>query len=177
MASFYVSHHEYPRNPKLFTVNVELVVKRVGEPNTQFYYKMRGEEFWELYVGVDAVDASGDDVPPFWADVVTTEADVETLVADKVEELCALIDWSNEGEFAPEVDTTGPILVSATPVDGSTDVEITSKINVVIKEPLPSSGMDISTLTFKVKGIAVTPTVTGHPYKYTIEFSPSPYFG
>jgi len=176
MATFFVTHHKYPTNPKLFTVNIEQVIKRKGEPNTQFFYSNDGEEFWELYIAADAVDAYGDSVPPFWADVLTTEQSLDELVAGKVDDLCALIDWTAEGNLEAGLDRYKPVLVSASPVPGADDVPIASTIKVVLKELLPGSGMDIGTLSFKVKGVPVAPKVTGHPYEYTFEFSPKPVY-
>lgn len=176
MATFFVTHHKYPTNPKLFTVNIDQVIKRSGEPNTQFFYSNDGEEFWELYIAAEAVDADGEAVPPFWADVLVSEVSIDELVASKVDDLCALIDWSSGGELAAGEDKYSPVLVSAFPEDASTSVPIGSTISVVLKELLPGSGMDISTLSFKVKGVPVTPVVTGHPYEYTLEFSPKPVY-
>jgi len=176
MATFFVTHSKFPTNPKLFTVNIEQVVKRKGEPNTQFFYSNDGEEFWELYIAASAVDTVGVAVPPFWADVLASEATIDELVAEKVDAICALIDWTSSGELVAEEDRYAPVLISASPVDGAVDVPIASKITVVLKELLPGSGMDIATLSFKIKGVPVTPMVTGHPYEYTLEFSPKPLY-
>lgn len=176
MASFFVTHHKYPSNPKLFVVNVESVIKRRGEPNTEFFYDRRGEQYWELYIATDAVDASGDTISPFWADVVVSEATIDALVADKVEEICELIDWTNDSALSLQQDRYSPQLVSISPHDGEEDVNITSGIKVVLKEPLPGSGMDVSTLVFKVNGVSVTPRITGHPYEYTFEYFPKPLY-
>ena len=176
MASFFVTHHKYPTNPKLFVANVERVVKRRGEPDTEFYYDMRAEQYWELYVATDALDASGEAIQPFWADVIVAEDSIDELIADKVEEICELIDWTNDSELSPQQDRYSPTLVSISPSNGETDASITGGVKAVLKEPLPGSGMDVSTLVFKVNGVSVTPTITGHPYEYTFEYFPKPLF-
>ena len=176
MANFYVTHHKYPDNPQLFTVNIDLVVKRTPEPGTIFSYGPRGEQFWEIYVATSGLDSNGDELPPFWADVITTESSIDDLVAEQVKALCALIDWTQQGDFSLGPDTRGPYLQEQYPASNETDVPITGTIRLVVKEPLPGSGMDIGTMYVKVNGVSITPTVHGHPYQYEISYSPKPIY-
>jgi len=177
MANFYVTHHRFPDNPQLFTVNIELVLKRTGEPGTIFPYGKRGEQFWEIYVATSGVDINGDEISPFWADVVTTEDSIDDLVAEQVKSICSLIDWTRGGDFSYGPDNRGPYLESQYPASNQTDIPITGTIRLTVKEPLPGSGLDISTMYMKVNGVPITPTVHGHPYKYQISFSPKPIYG
>jgi hypothetical protein len=176
MANFYVTHHKYPDNPQLFTVNISLIVKRTGEPGTIFPYGRRGEKFWEIYIGSSGVDENGDSVPPFWADIVTTETDIDELVAQKIKLICDEIDWTKQGTYVEGSDSSEPYLEEQYPSNGQTNVPILSTIKLVLKEPLPGSGMNISSMYMKVNGVDVNPSVYGHPYKYEIFFSPKPVY-
>lgn len=174
MANFFVTHHQYPDNPQLFTVNINLVLKRTPEPGTIFSYGTRGEEFWEIYIATAGLDSGGDEIQPFWADVITTESSVDDLVAEKVKDLCDLIDWTQQGEYSEGSDSREAYLEYQYPVNNQIDVPITGTIRLTVREPLPGSGLDIGTMYMKVNGATVTPTVHGHPYKYDISFSPKP---
>lgn len=176
MANFYVTHHKFPDNPQLFTVNIDLVIKRTPEPGTIFSYGTRGEEFWELYVATSGLDSNGEEIPPFWADVITTESLIDDLVAEQVKSLCNLIDWTQQGDYVVGTDNRGPYLEEQYPAPDDMNVPITGTIRFVVKEPLPGSGIDIGTMYMKVNGVSVTPTVHGHPYKYEVSYSPKPIY-
>jgi hypothetical protein len=177
LANFYVTHHEYPDNPKLFTINIGLVVKRTGEPGTIFSYGKRGEQFWEIYIASSGKDLNGDDVPPFWADIITTEENIDELVAKKIKDLCNAIDWTQGGEYIAGLGSREPYVEYQYPANNQVDVPIVSTIKLTLKEPLPGSGMNISSMYMKVNGVSISPSVYGHPYKYERSFSPKPIFG
>lgn len=172
MATFYVTHHLYPDNPQLFTVTIKQVVKIAGEPGTDFHYDHRGESYWEIFVYTTGVDIAGDEIPPILIDVRATESTVDEMVATKVAQLCSRIDWSAAGDFSIGTDKYAPMITEQYPAPGQTDVPLNSTIKIVVKELLPAKGMDISSISMKVKDIPVTPTVEGNPYDYTITFTP-----
>ena len=172
MANFYVTNSFYPNNPQLFTITIKQVVKKLGEPSTAFYRDNRGELYWEVCIATSAITAAGAPLGTMWADIKGSEITVHELISNKINEMCAEIDWTNEGEYTIDQDRYAPRVVSQYPVAGQTDVPLGSTINFVIKDFLPSSGIDISTLSFKVRGIAVSPTVTGNPFQYTISYTP-----
>ena len=174
MANFYITHHLYPDNPQFFTINISQIVKSEGEPDTDFFRDNRGEHYWEMSIHTSATDGNGDSVDVQWVDVFDTELDVDEAVSEKLRHVCSLIDWSSQGEIVALPDVCSPFISSQTPASGATAVPIESSIRVVIKENLPSKGIDISSLVFKVKDIEVLPTVTGNPYEYTLVYSPLP---
>jgi len=176
MATFYVTHHKYPDNPQLFTINIQQVVKRKGEPETEFFYDRRGESYWEVFIATSGLDATGASIPSYWADIKTSETVVDELVSAKVKEMSAAIDWTQQGAFSLSSDNLVPYIAEQYPASDSTEVPIQSTIRLVIKDLLPGSGLDSSTLVFSVKGIPVTPTVTGHPYELVLSYSPTPLF-
>ena len=57
---------------------------------------------------------------------------------------------------------------------GSSSVNIDSKIQLVIKESLPSSGIDINSLSVELDGIDITNEieVSGDPYEYNLKWKP-----
>lgn len=174
MATFYVTHHKFPDSPQLFTINISRVVKIEGEPNTDFSRDHLGEEFWEIYVATSGLDSEGKEIPPKWVDVKTTEATVDELVSGAVKYLCSLIDWTNEGTVSPGQDRFVPFIESKYPEENQANVPIQSTIKLSVRELLPGSGIDKNTISLKVKGVPVTPTVTGNPYGYVISYTPKP---
>ena len=172
MANFYITHHFYPDNPQFFTINISQVVKIEGEPDTDFHEDHRGEHYWEISIYTTAIDVSGESLDASWIDEFEDEDAIDVAVAGKLEYICSLIDWSSAGEFDEQMSTNVPFISSQSPASNETDVVIWSTMRVVIKENLPSSGLDIDTLVFKVKGIEVSPTVVGNPYEYVVTYSP-----
>lgn len=174
MATFYVTHHKFPDNPQLFTVNVSRIVKVEGEPNTDFSKSHLGEEFWEVYVATSGLDVEGKEIPPKWVDVKTTEVSIDELISNAVKYLCSLIDWTSGGTISSGQDRFVPFIESKYPEDNQTNVPIQSTIRLSVLELLPGSGIDKNTISLKVKGVPVEPTITGNPYNYTISYSPKP---
>ena len=178
MANFVITHHKFPFNPQMFTVALHKVVgKGVAENNPDFQpTHRRGESFWKLFIHTGGLDSSGDSVGPVIADVFGTEETVNDLVQAKIEELCDLIDWSQQGQFTPETDNASPVIVEQFPQAGQTNVPISSPIVIRVKEQLPGNGIDPSTVSMQVDGFDVVPNAVGNKFDYTFSFKPRPIF-
>ena len=89
MANFYVTHHKFPRNPQLFTINLHKVVPLEPEdnPNVDPPYAP-GESFWKLFIYTSGKDNSGEDVAPIVADVIGSDEICEdyTLCSNKTKD-------------------------------------------------------------------------------------------
>ena len=177
MATFYAKHHLYPDNPQLFIIDVKQIVKLKGESNTKFFRNMRGEEYWEIAIHTSAVDSSGNEIGSYWADVVATEATVHELVSNKVNEMCQDIDWTRsptqEELFLQQEDKFAPIIYWTYPSSGQVNVPINSTIVIRLRDVPPAKGIDISTLTLKVNGYDVVPTIHGNKYDYEVSYKPN----
>lgn len=176
MAVVYATHHLYPDNPQLFIIDVRQVIKLRGEANTVFWQHARAETFWEIQITTSALDSSGEELGGFWSDIIGTEQTVHDLVTNKIAEISAQIDWSKsiafEEDFIAQVDRYAPIIYWQYPISDQEDIPIDTTIVIRIKDPLPSYGIDISTLVFKVDGFEVNPTIYGNKYDYTISYKP-----
>lgn len=172
MANFYITHSAYPDNPQFFTINISQIVKSDGEENTDFFRDHRGECYWEISIYTTGTGVDGNPLDTVWIDEFSSESDIDEAVANKLQTICSLIDWSSSGEFSELQDVYPPFVSEQYPADGEQDVPIGSSIRVVVKENLPGLGIDISTLTFKVNGMQVVPTITGNPYEYTLSYKP-----
>ena len=153
MANFYVTNSLYPSNPQLFTITIKQIVKKTGEPNTEFNRDNRGELYWEVCIATSGVTAAGAPVPWKWVDIKGSEETVHALISNKINEMCSDIDWTQQGEYTIEQDNRAPYITEQYPSPGQTDVPLGSSIHFVIKDFLPSVGIDINTLYLKVKGI------------------------
>lgn len=177
MANFYVTHNKYPQNPQLFTVTVTKLRKKGGEDNPNFKPSYpTAEPYWELLIHTSGKDASGDPVGPVVVSQIGSATDIQELIDTKVEELCSQIDWSQQGEYQALEDKNAPRIVSQSPSPGEQNVPIDSSIVLNIEDKIPADGIDISTLTFKVDGHIVNPTVIGNKYNYTIVYRPRPVY-
>ena len=173
MANFYVTHHKYPTNPQLFTINLHKIASLGGEDNPNFKPRYKqAEKYWKLFIYTSGLDSSGDSVSPVVADLFGGEDDVNEFVEGAIADLCALIDWTQQGQFTPEVDSAAPIIVEQFPQPGQTDVSISAPIVVRVKDPLPGTGIDVSTVSMTIDGIAISPSVVGNKYDSTFTFSP-----
>ncbi len=178
MANFYVTHHKYPGNPQLFAVTLHKVAgKGVDEADPNFHPTFPdAEPTWKVLIYTTGKDSNGDEVGPIVAGVFGSEEKVNEFIDGQISALCSLIDWSQQGQFAAEVDTAAPVVVEQHPTPGQTDVLITSPIVIRVKDLLPGNGIDPNTVVMVVDGFTVNPTVTGNKYDYTFTFKPRPVF-
>ncbi len=178
MANFYVTHHKYPANPQLFAVSLHKVVGiGVDENNPNFKPTFRNAEpTWKVFIYTSGLDVNGESIGPLVAGVFGNESDVNSFIENKVSELCALIDWTQQGQYTPESDVSAPVIVEQFPARSQTGVPISSPIVIRVKDLLPGSGIDPSTVSMTVDGYTVNPNVMGNKYDYTFSFKPRPIF-
>lgn len=177
MANFYVAHHKFPSNPQFFTASIRKVAGFRPEQNPNFKPKYAiAEPFWKVFIYTTGIDSSGNAVGPIITDVVGSEDTVTALMETKLAELCDLIDWSQQGEFTPQVDSAAPVIVEQFPTVGQAVVPINSPVVLRVQDLLPAVGIDSSTVLMSIGGLSVTPNVVGNKYDYTFSFSPRPIF-
>lgn len=178
MANFYVTNSRYPSNPQLFTIALNKVRglgTKEDNPNFKPTYWL-GEPVWKVLIHTSGLDNEGNSVGPIIADVVGSSEDVNEFVETAVEELCGLIDWSQQGAYTAELDQSAPYVEEQYPGRGQENIPISSPIVIRVKEPLPGAGIDPESVVMKVDGYEVTPSYSGNKFDYTFSFKPRPVY-
>lgn len=177
MANFYITHHKFTSNPQLFTVTLHKVASLGGEENLNFIPTYpSAEEYWKLFIYTTGLDSSGNSVGPVVAGLTLGEVDFDEFVENAIADLCNQIDWSQQGQFTPEIDSNAPIIIEQYPTPSQIGVPINRPIVIRVQDPLAADGMDISTVVMKINGISINPSVVGNKYDSTFTFRPRPIY-
>lgn len=177
MANYYVTNSKYPSNPQVFTIALHKVASIQGEDNPNFIPSFpQAERYWKLFIYTSGLDAQGESVGPIISDLTGSAQTVNEFVENTLADLCALIDWSQQGTVELEVDRNAPQITEQYPARNQTDVSISSPVVIRVTDPLPGVGVDPSTVSLKIDGFDVVPDVTGNKFDYTFSFSPRPIF-
>lgn len=135
-------------------------------------YVLKGEEGdskWVLEVGTTYLDSGGNVIPPKFLHLTTLES-LEDEIEKAVSDMCALIDWGVllDDKHPPYIDSYVPVETEG--------VSISTEVRVIIKEELPSAGIDLSGVVVTLdNGVSVYDitnevTVTGDPYEYRLKW-------
>ncbi len=134
--------------------------------------KSEGGAFtWVLEIGTTYLDASGDDISAAKIHNVSVE-DLDEIIEDALAGLCVQIDWS------PLVQDKEPPYVDSVTPTGS-GVSLYSDVVLVLKDLLPSAGIDISNLKVTLNNsmtdfdITSEVVIEGDPYGYTLKWAPA----
>ena len=130
----------------------------------------KGDHKWVLEIGTTYKDKDDNSIPSKKIHNISTES-LDSAIEEAVSDMCVNIDWLPlvPDKKPPYVDSYGP--------EGSS-VPIGSNIFMIIKDKLPSAGIDISnmkiTLNNSMQDFDITSEVdiTGDPYLYTVRWSP-----
>jgi len=177
MANHYVTNSRYPSNPQLFTINLHKVAGFPAEDNPNFQPSFGiAERYWKLFIYTSGLDSEGVSVGPIVADITGTAENVNEFVENAVADLCARIDWSQQGEIPPDIDRNAPLITEQYPTVGQTNVNISSPVVIRVHDPLPGVGINPATVSLKIDGHVVNPDVVGNKFDYTFSFSPRPIY-
>ncbi|GAG14306.1 unnamed protein product [marine sediment metagenome] len=105
------------------------------------YFVVKGQEgdhLWILELGTVHKDADGNPISAKKINNISA-GNLDEVIEIALADLCALIDWSPlvEDKRAPFVDDFFP---------AGSDVPISSNVSLVIKDKLPSAGIDLSNM-------------------------------
>ena len=105
------------------------------------YFVVKGEEgehIWTLEIGTTHEDINGDDISAKRIHNISAE-NLDEVIETALADLCSQIDWSPlvADKEAPFVDDFSP---------SGNNIPITSDINIILKDLLPSAGIDISNI-------------------------------
>jgi hypothetical protein len=128
MAEFFVRH----------TLNYN---KTVRFNITLRYFVIKGEEgehMWTFEIGTTHEDMNGDSISSKKVHNISAE-NLDEVIETALADLCSQIDWTPlvDDKEAPFVDSFSP---------SGTDVSIGSNIRIIIKDGLPSAGIDLSNM-------------------------------
>ena len=109
-----------------------------------------GEEIWIITVATRERDADGDPIPPEVINVLS-ESHIHIELEAALGRIGSKIDWGT-----PLPDTQAPQLIEIyPPLSQTTNVPFGSNIILRLQDPLPASGMDLSTLNLTLNGFPV----------------------
>lgn len=122
-------------------------------PNLQDF---EGEDIWVLTLSTTERDDDGDLIPTEVINLTSADNVHQELEA-ALGRLGSKVNWGPvlPDDYAPQVVEIFP------PVTQTSDVPITSNLIVRLQDPLPASGMDLSTLHLSINGLPIV--VSGSP--------------
>jgi hypothetical protein len=143
-------------------------VVRAGMTLTQYvdYSRHDGEPIWLLAVGTTEPDKHGNTIPEAYTNLITLDK-----LSDEVDKLVQKI--SEQIDWTPfEQDATPPYVDSVYPVEYV--AKINEPVEFVIKEHLPSEGINVSSIKLVANGIDITNEVEikGNPQEYHLKWRP-----
>ena len=125
------------------TVSMDLVVDK------QYH---DGEHYWIIQFSTAAKDIYGQPIPAKVISVLPEEIDnIEETVQEGLSYIGSKVDWGTLDE-----DTINPYVSSYYPLNGSENVPIASNVSLTLRDEVPTSGIDPSSIKIKVNGIDIT---------------------
>jgi len=192
MADVLVRHGRNPGKVVRFSINIIQVHDITHDPTEvpkQDYPRLEGDVIWILEVGTYEPDINGDPIPIRKVNLVSLST-LDSVIQQTIQDMCALIDWgiAQEDKRAPYVYWHLPN--DGTAVDGISStisgVKLHSEIYFKLKDNLPSTGIDMSSIEMTITISGTDPTkvwptfsdisseaeITGTPYDVQVYWSP-----
>ena len=200
MADFLVRHGRNPDKVVRFSMTLTQVHDTQYTPPEELlteYPRVEGDVVWILEIGTYELDINGDEIPTTKIHL-TSLSNLDEEIKEAVEDICQIIDWSPLA-----ADAQAPYVYQHIPNDGSEvvgnesvveDVPITQDIYFKIRDSLPATGIDISSINVQFSVWALDPDgiyrwhdfditsevtdpenerTTGSPYNYQLYWKPS----
>lgn len=156
MAEFIVRNSLNPYKAVKFGITTRQVVPKEN----------KGEPLWVIEVATDEPTISGGVIPPVYINLRALD-NLDKEIQEATAIIASQIDW------APLIDdSTPPFVLSSYPEDGVVSIE--SSIEFMIKDHLPSSGLDLDSIKMTVNGFDVTSELefSGDGYEQGIKWKP-----
>jgi len=128
--------------------------------------EMTGDNIWVVEIGTAEPNKNGGIVPPVYLNIVNLET-LDEEIATAVAFISAQVDWGNV------LEDSDPPYVAFTNINSAV-AAIDSSVVLDLKEFMPSSGIDKSSIRLTVNDIDVTNEtfMAGNPYNYVINWYP-----
>lgn len=188
MADFLVRHGLNPDKVVRFSVTLTQVHDTQHDPPEEVlgdYPRLQGDEIWVLEIGTYELDTTSSGIPTRKIHL-TSLSDVDREIHEAVEDMCQLIDWDplkpdaqppyvyhyipNDGEieinWTPDRDAQEAIVE---------DVPITTSVYVKLRDSLPATGIDFSSVDVELEVYAPDGTPFQFDITSEVELSGSPY--
>ena len=125
-----------------------------------------GDVVWVVEVATNEPHKEGGTIPPAYIHLITLE-DFDQEVEKAVVILANQVDWT-----PLDVDDKAPYIYSYSPTTEYTPID--TPFEASIREFLPFSGIDISSITCTINGFDVTDelVIKGNPYQYDVYWMP-----
>ncbi len=127
---------------------------------------LEGEPIWVVELATDEPHKNGGDIPPVFINLITLD-NLDAEIKQAVETISNQVNWTplENDERSPFIDSVSPT---------SYEVDMTAYIEIVIKDLLPSAGIDIDSIQMTINDFDVTNEleITGDPYEYTLKWIP-----
>lgn len=122
---------------------------------------------WVVCIATDAVDVNGARVKPEYITITSLDT-LDDEVAAAVSRLANKIAWG-----PAEDDYRGPVVENFSPSEPVASID--SVLSFTLRDILPSTGIDIDSLSVKVNGVEVKNQlkISGTPYEYDIVWDPA----
>ena len=131
---------------------------------------VEGEPIWVIELATDEPHKNGGEIPPEFINLVNLDT-LDEEIQKVVEAISAQIDWT-----PLEDDLRAPFVESCYPFTYEVDIE--DYVEIVLKDLLPSAGIDIDSInmTITTDGMEFDVTnelkITGDPFEYKIYWKP-----
>ena len=182
MADFLVRHGLNPDKVVRFSITLTQVLDvpqhRPPEELLTEYPRLEGDEVWILEIGTYELDTNGDEIPTRKINL-TSLSDVDREIQETVEDMCQLIEWD-----PLKSDAQPPYVYWYLPNDGEIDpgnevtvedVAITTQVYFKIRDSLPATGIDYSSVDVELEVYAPDGTPFQFDITSEVELSGSPY--
>jgi len=181
MADFLVRHGLNPDKVVRFSITLTQVHDTQYDPPEELlteYPRLEGDEVWILEIGTYELDTNGDEIPTRKIHLATL-SDVDREIQETVEDMCQLIDWD-----PLKTDAQPPYVYWYLPNDGEIeaanevtveDVAITTQVYFKIRDSLPATGIDYSSVEVELEVYAPDSTPFQFDITSEVELSGSPY--
>lgn len=132
-----------------------------------------GDPIWLLELATTHKAADDTKIPSQFVNRVADKTKMDELIADAVAVIASYVDWS-----PLEEDKEAPYVYEIFPSMSTGSVPLESNVNITLKDPMTSSGMDLSAavITLSVNGVTFDITdecvVEGSPFEYLVHWEP-----
>lgn len=128
-----------------------------------------GELVWLVEIGTVETTASGTSIAPVFVHY-TSAINLDDAIKEATETIAQQVDWT-----PLDSDKRPPFVSYNSPENGNQSVSIYSNLVIDVKDLIPTSGIDLSSVEVLINGMDVTSEVevSGDPFEYRIIWSPA----
>ena len=125
-----------------------------------------GDLIWIVEIATDEPHKDGGNINPEFINLTSLD-NLDEEIKKAVKTISAKVDWT-----PLESDLRAPVVEECYP--SNYEVGIESYVKIILKELLPSAGIDMDSIQMTINDFDVTSEleIVGDPYEYTIKWNP-----